>query len=242
MPKLLLKFNAAVIKEIPFDKDALTVGRKDDNDIVIDNPAISGHHCRLSIQGGAYFVEDLDSTNGTFVNEKRIKKSGLHGNDVVGVAKHALVFVEDAPAPKAAVEAPPEASADATTMISPQRQAEMLAASSAQSKTGVKERAGWLRVLKGVVGPAEFELKGMSTYIGKSDRVQIMIKGSGLFGSAPEVAASVHRKPEGYVLVAVTDGYPVVNGAKVSGSVVLKEGDLIDCGATTMQFELRDAV
>jgi len=241
MPKLLLKFNAAVIKEIPFDKDSLTVGRKEDNDIVVDNPAISGHHCRISVQGGTYFVEDLDSTNGTFVNEKRIKKSGLHHNDVVGVAKHALVFVEDAPPPAAAPEAPAEAPADATMMLSPQKQAELVSASSGFAKSGAQERAGWLRVLKGAVGLAEFELKGMSTYIGKSDRVQIMIKGSGLFGSAPEVAASVHRKPEGYVLVAVTDGYPVVNGAKVNGSVVLKEGDLIECGATTMQFELRVA-
>ncbi|MCM2304356.1 MAG: hypothetical protein NDJ72_06615, partial [Elusimicrobia bacterium] len=95
-------------------------------------------------------------------------------------------------------------------------------------------------VLKGAVDAGEYELKGMSTYIGKSDRVQVQIKGSGLFGSAPEVAASVHRKPEGYMLVAVTEGYPVVNGAKVAGSVVLKEGDMIDCGSTTMIFELRD--
>lgn len=243
MPKLLLKFNAAVIKEIPFDKDAYTVGRKPDNDIVIDNPAISGHHCRISVQGGTYFVEDLESTNGTFVNEKRVKKSGLHHNDVVGVAKHALVFIEDAPPPEPApAPAAPEPQADATMMISPQKQAELVAAAAAAAKqpAGAKEKTGWLRVLKGAVGPAEHELKGMSTYIGKSDRVQIAIKGSGLFGSAPEVAASVHRKPEGYVLVAVTDGYPLVNGAKVSGSVVLKEGDLIECGATTMQFELRE--
>lgn len=242
MPKLLLKFNAAVIKEIPFDKDALTVGRKADNDIVIDNPAISGHHCRISVQGGTYFVEDLLSTNGTFVNEKRIKKSGLHHNDVVGVAKHALVFLEDVPEPAPEPSAPFEAPADATMMISPEKQAELVAASSSFAKPGEQARAGWLRVLKGAVGPAEYELKGMSTYIGKSDRVQIEIKGSGLFGSAPEVAASVHRKPEGYVLVAVAEGYPVVNGAKVSGSVVLSEGDLIECGATTLQFELRPPV
>ncbi|MBI3565088.1 MAG: FHA domain-containing protein [Elusimicrobia bacterium] len=241
MPKLLLKFNAAVIKEIPFDKDAFTVGRKPDNDIVIDNPAISGHHCRISVQGGTYFVEDLESTNGTFVNEKRIKKSGLHHNDVVGLAKHALVFVEDAPEPAVApapAAAPP---ADATMMISPQKQAELVAAATSAAKPAGAERPGWLRILKGAVGPAEYELKGMSTYIGKSDRVQVAIKGAGLFGSAPEVAASIHRKPEGFVLVAVTDGYPVVNGAKVSGSVLLKEGDLIECGATTMQFELRGA-
>lgn len=238
MPKLLLKFNAAVIKEIPWDKDALTIGRKPDNDIVIDNPAISGHHCKLVKQGSGFFVEDLESTNGTFLNEKRVKTSGLKHNDVVGLAKHALVFVDDNPPPEAP-SAKPEPAGDSTMVLTPQKQAELAAATAAASKPEGAQKTGWLRVLKGVVDASEVELKGMSTYIGKSDRVQIQIKGSGLFGSAPEVAASIHRKPEGYVLVAVADGYPVVNGNKVSGSVVLGEGDLIDCGATTMQFELR---
>jgi pSer/pThr/pTyr-binding forkhead associated (FHA) protein len=234
MPKLLLKFNAAVIKELAMDKESISIGRKPDNDIVIDNPAISGHHCKLTLEGGGYYVEDLESTNGTFVNEKRIKKSGLHHNDVVGVAKHAVVFLNEA-----AAESAPQPPSDATMVLTPQKQAELVAASSASAKPAAVERAAWLRVLKGVVDVAEHELKGMSTYIGKSDRVQIQIKGSGLFGSAPEVAASVHRKAEGYILVAVTEGYPVVNGAKVVGSVVLKEGDTIDCGSTTMMFELR---
>lgn len=242
MPKLLLKFNAAVIKEIPFDKPSISVGRKADNDIVVDNPAISGHHCKISVQGGTYFVEDLESTNGTFVNEKRVMKAGLHHNDVVGLAKHALVFVEDAPPPEPA--APPEVvkpAGDATMVLTPQKQAEMVAASAAAAKPAAVATIGVLKILKGVVDKVEYELKGMSTYIGKSDRVQIPIKGTGLFGSAPEVAASVHRKPEGYVLVAVAEGYPIVNGSKVASSVLLKEGDLIDCGSTTMQFMMKDA-
>lgn len=238
MPKLLLKFNAAVIKEIPFDKPSITVGRKPDNDIVIDNPAISGHHCKLSLQGGTYVVEDLDSTNGTYVNEKRIKQSGLHHNDVVGLAKHALVFVEDVPPPPPPAPAEDKpAAGEATMVIAPEKQKELVAAA---AKDAAAASVGFLKVLKGAAdAKTEYELKGMSTYIGKSDRVQVPIKGAGLFGSAPEVAASIHRKPEGYVLVAVEDGYPVVNGSKVSGSVVLKEGDLIDCGSTTMQFNLR---
>lgn len=238
MPKLLLKFNAAVIKEIAMDKESIAIGRKPDNDIVIDNPAISGHHCKLTLEGGGYYVEDLDSTNGTFVNEKRIKKSGLHHNDVVGLAKHAVVFLNEA---ELAEADPAKPSSDATMVLTPQKQAELVAASAAAAKPASAERTAWLRVLKGAVDAGEYELKGMSTYIGKSDRVQVQIKGSGLFGSAPEVAASVHRKPEGYMLVAVTEGYPVVNGAKVAGSVVLKEGDMIDCGSTTMIFELRDS-
>lgn len=238
MPKLLLKFNAAVIKEIPLNKDAVTVGRKADNDVVIDNPAISGHHCRINKQGDVYFVEDLESTNGTYVNEKRIKKAGLHHNDVVGLAKHALVFLEDNLAVPD-VPPPPREAGDATVMMSPEKQAELLAAATASAKTMGK--TGILRVLKGAVGESEYELKGMSTYIGNSDRVQVRIKGGGFFSSTPEVAASIHRKPEGFILVAVTKGYPVVNGQKVAASVLLKEGDLIECGATTMQFVLKES-
>jgi hypothetical protein len=124
-------------------------------------------------------------------------------------------------------------------VMGPDQQAQVLAVSSA-AKPGAS-KMGWLRVLRGVVDKTEYELSGMSTYIGKSDRVQVPIKGSGLFSSAPEVAASIHRKAEGYVLVAVTDGYPKVNGSPVSGSVALNEGDLIECGATTMQFGLKEA-
>lgn len=243
MPRLLLRFNAAVIKEIPVDKTSLTVGRKPDNDIVIDNPAVSGHHCRIVLQGETYFVEDLESTNGTLVNEKRIMRAGLHHNDVVQIAKHSLLFVED----QAPADAPPPAEAkapepDATMQMPPEKLEALAKASSSGGTVGPekKEKLGALRVLKGMVDAAEYELKGLSTYIGKSDRVQIPIKGGGLFGSAPEVAASIHRKPEGYVLVAVKEGYPTINGQSVTGQTALKDGDIIECGGTALQFFLKD--
>jgi pSer/pThr/pTyr-binding forkhead associated (FHA) protein len=237
MPKLLLKFNAAVIREVPLDKPTLMVGRKQDNDIVIDNPAVSAHHCKILLAGETYYVEDLDSTNGTFVNEKRVMKVGLHHNDVVGIAKHALVFIEEKPQAPAA-PAPAQPAAEKTTILSPEEQQRLAQAGAGQAqKEG--QKTGTLRVLKGVVEQSEYELKGLSTYIGKSDRVQIPIKGSGFFGSAPEVAASIHRKPDGFVLVAVKPGYPVVNGQKVEGQTALKNGDIIEVGATTLQFFLK---
>ena len=242
MPRVLLKFNAAVIKEYVLDKGSLSVGRKADNDIVIDNPAISGHHCKISLQGDTYYVEDLESTNGTYVNEKRVMKAGLHTNDVVGLAtKHALVFMEDKPAEPATPVPEKTPQGEATMMLTPEKQAEMAKAGAATSGSGQPEKIGGLRVLKGAVGQSEYELKGLSTYIGKSDRVQVPIKGSGLFGSAPEVAASIHRKPEGFILKAVKEGYPIVNGASVADQIVLQDGDIIDCGGTTMQFYVKDS-
>lgn len=233
MPKLLLKFNAAVLKEIPIDKPSLSVGRKPDNDIVIDNPAISSHHCKIVMKGDTYYVEDLESTNGTFVNEKRIVKSGLHDQDVIGVAKHALVFVDDRAKPEEA------GGGDKTMVLTPQKQEEMAKAVAAANAPAKSEQVGWLRVLKGVVGASEYELKGTSTYIGKSDRVQVPIAEGGFFNRAPEVAASIHRKAEGYFMKAVKEGYPVVNGQKLADTVQLKDGDIIEVGGSTLQFFLK---
>ena len=239
MPKLLLKFNAAVIREIAIDRTALSVGRKPDNDIVIDNPAVSGHHCKIVSAGDTFYVEDLDSTNGTFVNEKRVMKSGLHHNDAIGIARHSLVFVDE----KAAAAPPPKPPAPPKTELPALRGPDARTRSGAAARLPLRrprqDKLGSARA-QGVVTEPEFELKGTSTYIGKSDRVQIQIKGSGLFGGAPEVAASIHRKPEGYVLLAVADGYPSVNGSSVSGQIELKDGDIIECGATTLQFYLKD--
>lgn len=232
MPKLLLKFNAAVIKEIAVDKPALSVGRKADNDIVIDNPAVSGHHCKILMKGDTYYVEDLESTNGTFVNEKRIMKAGLHDSDVIGVARHTLVFVEE-------TSQGGGGPGDETVMLPQDKQQEAAAATAQPSTWDQEPVTGFVKVLKGGVSEPEFELKGLSTYLGKSERAQIPIKGTGIFGSAPDVAASIHRKPEGYVLMAIKDGYPSVNGKSVSGQVPLNDGDIIECGGTTLQFFLK---
>ena len=240
MPKLILKFNGAVIREIVVDKPALSVGRRPSNDIVIDNPAVSGKHCKFELESGTVSVEDLQSTNGTFVNENRVTKTDLKHNDVVLVAKHSIVFVDDAPLPAAAATQP-IASPDETVQISAEK-LEELRKSAAGSESGEAAKLGGVRVLKGAVGDKiEYELRGLSTYIGKSDRAQIQIMGGGFFSATPEVAASIHRRAEGYVLVAVEKNYPKVNGASVDSQTPLADGDIIDCGGTSLQFFLKNS-
>ena len=142
------------------------------------------------MKGDTYYVEDLESTNGTFVNEKRIVKSGLHDQDVIGVAKHALVFIDDRVKPEEA------GGGDKTMVLTPDKQQAMAKAVVAANAPQKAEAGGWLRVLKGVVGAPEYELKGSSSYIGKSDRVQIPIADGGCL-TAPRRSLPIHRKTEG---------------------------------------------
>src|SRR5881409_1053009 len=95
MPKIFLKFNEQVLKEIPLDKPRLTIGRKPDNDLVIDNPAVSGHHALIFSEEGVFFIEDLGSINGTFVNDAKIHKEKLKNSDRVALGAHVLIYQDE---------------------------------------------------------------------------------------------------------------------------------------------------
>jgi len=92
MPKLVLMFDDRILSESGVGLLGVTIGRLPDNTIVIDNPAVSGHHARVLRDGDSYVVEDLESTNGTFVNEVPITRQTLADGDIVLVGKHTLVF------------------------------------------------------------------------------------------------------------------------------------------------------
>ncbi len=96
MAKLILSMDNLVLKEIPLDKERVTIGRKVQNDIQIDNLAISGAHAVVVTILNDSFLEDLDSTNGTFVNGQQIKKHFLQHNDVIELGKYRLKYVKEA--------------------------------------------------------------------------------------------------------------------------------------------------
>lgn len=234
MPKLVLKFESAVIKEIPLTSSVFTVGRKPDNDLVIDHPAVSGHHCRIMLQGDTYFVEDLNSTNGTLVNDKKIIKAGIHNQESINIAKHSLTFIDDRPAGAApAAMAPPPVVQSTPPPVAPKPADPARSSTSTMRKSF--EKVGGLRILEGIVDQADFNLTENSTYIGKAERNTIKIKGM----MAPEVAAMISRKADGYVIVAIKEGYPKVNGMAVDKERHLNEGDFIELGGSKMQFYLK---
>jgi hypothetical protein len=225
MPKILLKFEAAAIREIILDKPSFTMGRKGDNDIVLDHAAVSGHHCKIYSSGNTWFVEDTGSTNGTFVNGKKVLKAGLKHNDVVTVVKYTLTYMEEgaaaAPAAPAAAAAP-----------SP---------SSTLAGLPPGKPKPFLEVLEGAVDKNEYELTAMSTYIGKSSQANIPVKGSGLFGSAPDMAAVITIRPEGCYITPIKEGYAKHNGDPLNEKKQLKDDDVIEVGGTKFRFFFKKA-
>ena len=95
MARLVLSLESQVMAEYNMTKERYTIGRLPDNDVRIDNPAVSGHHSLIINILNDSFLEDLNSTNGTYVNGKLIKKHALQHGDVVTVGHHQLRFVEE---------------------------------------------------------------------------------------------------------------------------------------------------
>src|SRR5688572_31315969 len=99
MPKMIVSIDGVVIKEVQLTKDRTTLGRRPYNDIVIDNLAVSGEHAVLQMTGPEVYLEDLNSTNGTYVNGKAVKKQLLQNSDTVEIGKYKIKYINEATGP-----------------------------------------------------------------------------------------------------------------------------------------------
>ncbi len=257
MAKVYIKFNSAVIKEIKLEKDETTIGRKPSNDIMIDHPTISGFHAKIRKKENAFFIEDLNSTNGTFLNGKRTQSHEVKDKDQIGIAGHILEFHSHD------VSMPTDAQPTQIPNPEVEKQKEMLKKSLGLGDDGKPERVlepatkippsepangtkekmsdqvtAFIRIIAGGVnGQSEVQLKELVTYIGTTDQASIKIKGF----LAPSLAAAISRRPDGFFLKAVKAGYPKVNGIAVQEQVFLENGALIETGGTNMVFYRSDA-
>lgn len=233
MPKIILKFNEAVLRAVPLDREQVTIGRKPDNDVVIDNPAVSGHHAKLSRVQSVFFLEDLGSTNGTFVNEKKIDKRQLKDGDRVTIGKHVLIYEDEA---KGLAPLAPTVDSDKTMILDTQKQRELLKAEQTMPPKP-KERIGLLQVLSGGTDKKEYQLTGRVILIGSQDGATVQLTG----WFAPKVAAMISRRPDGYNISLSEDSKKVlVNGTPVQGRADLKDGDLLEVAGVKMSFLLKD--
>jgi len=219
MGKLVVSLDGVVIKEVQITKDKTTLGRRPYNDIVIDNLAVSGEHAVLQMVGADVFIEDLNSTNGTYINGKAVKKQLLTHNDTVEIGKYKIKYLlEDG------------TDYEKTMIMRPGMQAPAGAAPAGARNSGFgalgipsgNVAQATIRVMNGAAAGREVVLTKVVTTVGKPG-VQV---------------ASITKRPAGYVLAHVEGAArPAVNGNPLVGETVgLKNGDVIELAGTQMQF------
>lgn len=241
MAKLVLSLNGVVQGEYELNQERVTIGRKAENEIPIDNLAVSGKHALLITILDDSFLEDLGSTNGTYVNGKLIKKHALKNGDVIAIGKHELKYVNDAAGDD---DDDDEDEFEKTMIIKPGSASAAVAAAKAAEKAGaaaepVKPAAagapagggmplGRLTVLNGPIAGKELELTKALITLGKP---------------GTQVAV-ISRRPQGYFLTHIeSDGdgkrYPTVNGEPIGPKAYqLKDGDLIELAGIKMEFSI----
>jgi pSer/pThr/pTyr-binding forkhead associated (FHA) protein len=206
MAKLVLSLNGAVQGEFELDQERFTIGRKPENEIQIDNLAVSGKHSMIITILDDSFLEDLGSTNGTYVNGKLVKKHALKDGDVIAIGKNELKYLNENASdddedefeknmiikPGSAVAAA-KAAEDAGAAAAPTPQA------GAPAARGMP--LGRLTVLNGPIAGKELELTKALITLGKP---------------GTQVAV-ISRRPQGYFLTHIesSGGFPVVNGAEI---------------------------
>lgn len=210
MPRIVVTIDGVVIKEVPLSKERTTLGRRPYNDVVIDNLAVSGEHAVLMMSGDGVEIEDLGSTNGTYVNGQSIQRQALRSGDTVEVGKYRIRFLHE--------EAVPDF--EKTLLFKPAMEASVRAAPA----PAPAPMSAAVRVVTGPAAGREVALVKVVTTLGKP-------------GVA---VASITRRHQGYVLAHVEgSGFPHLNGSPVDGEpVALKSGDRIALAGTEMEFVL----
>jgi hypothetical protein len=220
------------------NKERYTIGRLPDNDIRIDNPAVSGHHSLIINILNDSFLEDLNSTNGTYVNGKLIKKHAMQHGDVITVGHHQLRFVDSQDGDveqdefeKTMVITPSSQGEDrirrvgqavdqAAKAVSAKRN---FNAAAAEAPTALPKAK--LQVLSGAFAGRELELTKALTTLGRPG-VQV---------------AAITRRSEGYFIVHVDSGkendYPLVNGLAIGPQARrLNDNDVVQLAGVKMGF------
>ena len=223
--KLTLSLNQSVLGDFQLDKERITVGRKPDNDIQVDNLAVSGHHCAIITILNDSFLEDLDSTNGTFVNGKLVKKHALKNGDVISIGKHELRYVND--------EATEEEDFEKTMVIRPGMASHAAAAAKAKEQEAMPTPGmhavpqdgelplGKIQVLSGPGAGKELELRKALITLGRPG-VQVAV---------------ITRRPQGYFITHVEGSNPVVNGESIGSQAhALADHDVIELASVKMEF------
>jgi len=234
MPTLKLTFKNKTLQTYPVQKGySLTIGRKRNNDIVIENLAVSSHHAKIDSVGDGFVLIDLQSKNGSFVNEQRVSSHWLKQGDGISIGKHSLIFgySEDEESPDGGTE-----EIEKTMVMDTSQYRSMVNRNQAKAAkppvSGKRIKTiGILSFLDGVGG--KYKCSQSITKIGKHPDSDVVVKGFWV----GRTSATISRRPDGFYLsYAGGMSRPKVNKKKVKQEIILNDLDIIEIGSTKLQF------
>ena len=234
MAKVLLKYKGAVVKEVIIDREVITIGRKPDNDIVIDNQAVSGHHAKILLNNNNITIVDLSSLNGTYLSGQPISQSELYDGDSITIGVHTLdIYSDKKRDTDKKVFAVQGRSMEETMIIT---SSDKKKPSNPSDNKGVQDALGGFVVVEGTADKKEYEFRERVSMIGSQEGSLIVLKGF----FAPKIAALVNRRKEGYFITPSGGTKLKVNGKEIDQRYDLKDGDIVDVGTLKLQFYLKD--
>jgi FHA domain-containing protein len=241
MPRLVLKFEGSTLKEVPLGTRPVTIGRSPDNDLPIDNLAVSNYHARVYVEAGSLVVEDLNSLNGCFLNDIRVERAMLKDGDSILIGKHHILVdqTHDAAFQVDSWRKAPAPRVNETMILDTEARRKMfeLAVSSGERSQVSPDRMRFptLAVLHGRTDQKEYRVSGKLTVIGHSKMATVRLRG----WFTPEVAAQINKHEDGYYL-GPGDRSPKLNGVQIGGLTKLNHGDVIDVGRVRLSFVFRE--
>lgn len=227
MAEIIVKFDDKIIERIVTEKRRISIGRTQDNDIVLENRGVSRKHAMIEFNNNAAVIIDNESLNGTFVNNRKISEEVLRDDDVITIGKYSLIYHTNI------TGAPGEAkeSLDGTMVLTTKKQKELLD-NDRMERQIVAKYGGSVLIGEENSEFAEYKLDREVTTFGKAKFVNVHVKG--FFISA--IQAKLVQEQTHYVLVNVgREGKTKVNGEAVSRHV-MKNGDLVTVGGSSFKF------
>jgi len=235
MPALLLKFKDKMLRQYDLDDGiSLKIGRHRDNDVVIENLAVSGHHAKVDSVGEEFLFTDLKSKNGSFRDDKRIDLHWLKNHDAITIGKHIIEFIykRDEQIPVDTVQ-----DMNQTMIMDTAKYRDMIKKSENDRVFNKRGCVGMISFIAG--GDGDIELSKKLVKIGKNSSSDIVVNGF----TVGKTCATVSKRPDGYYLSFVKGlAKPKLNGRTVKDSMKLKEFDVIAIGSTRLQFLLKKQV
>lgn len=226
MAEIIVKFEDKVIERIVTEKKRISIGRTNENDIVLENRAVSRKHATIEFNDNAAVIIDNESLNGTFVNNRKITEEVLRNEDAVMIGKYTLVYHNEQTAGDGSL-----AGMDGTMVLNTKKQKQLIENDRIERQI-VQKFGGSVLIGEENAEFAEYKLDREVTTIGKAKFVHVKAKGFLLAG----IQAKVVKENDGHYFVNLgKSGKCKING-EPADRCVLKNGDIVTVGKTTFKY------